>query len=201
MVKNLGWEEEKAKRVEANYHALYAVSTQWVKDRIQDAALKGYSEGAFGLRIRAPLLKQVVFNGVRVPREAEAEARTLGNAISGQSYGLLNNRAAVAFMEKVWKSKYRYDILPVALIHDAAYFLVRDSVEVVHWVNNELPKEMAWQDLPEIQHPEVKLGAELDLFYKGWHQPITLPNSISPETIITLCKEKIAAYEKPKADD
>lgn len=201
MVKNLGWPEEKAKRVEANYHALYAVSTQWVKDRIQDAAKKGYSEGAFGLRIRTPLLKQVVFNGVRVPREAEAESRTLGNAISGQSYGLLNNRAAVAFMEKVWKSKYRYDILPVALIHDAAYFLIRDNVEVVHWVNTELPKEMAWQELPEIQHPEVKLGAELDLFYKGWHQPITLPNSISPETIITLCKEKIAAYEKPKADD
>lgn len=104
-------------------------------------------------------------------------------------------------MEKVWKSKYRYDILPVALIHDAAYFLIRDNVEVVHWVNTELPKEMAWQELPEIMHPEVKLGAELDLFYKGWHQPITLPNSISPETIITLCKEKIAAYEKPKADD
>ena len=201
MVKNLGWEEEKAKRVEANYHALYAVSTQWVKDRIQEAAQKGYSEGAFGLRIRTPLLKQVIFNGVRVPREAEAEARTLGNAISGQSYGLLNNRAAVAFMEKVWKSKYRYDILPVALIHDAIYLLILDNVEVVQWVNTELPKEMAWQELPEIQHNQVKLGAELDLFYKGWHQPITLPNSISQQEIINICKEKIAAYEKPKGND
>ena len=143
----------------------------------------------------------MVFNGVRVPREAEAEARTLGNAISGQSYGLLNNRAAVAFMEKVWKSKYRYDILPVALIHDAAYFLIRDNVEVVHWVNTELPKEMEWQDLTEIQHKDVKLGAELDLFYKGWHQPITLPNSISQQDIINICKEKIAAYEKPKGND
>ena len=57
------------------------------------------------------------------------------------------------------------------------------------------------QELPEIQHPEVKLGAELDLFYKGWHQPITLPNSISQQEIINICKEKIAEYEKPKGND
>ena len=201
MVTNLGFEESTAKQIETNFHKMYQVSNDWVKGKIQIAAQQGYAETAFGLRVRTPLLKQVVFNGVRVPREAEAEARTLGNAISGQSYGLLNNRAMVAFMEKVWKSKYRYDILPVALIHDAGYLLVRDSVEVVHWVNTELPKDMSWQDLPEIQHDEVKLGAQLDLFYKGWHQPITLPNSISPIDIINMCKEKIAAYEKPKGND
>ena len=35
--------------------------------------------------------------------EASQEARTAGNALSGQSYGLLNNRAIIAFMKKVWQ--------------------------------------------------------------------------------------------------
>lgn len=196
LVTNLGFEEESAKQIESNYHKMYEVSDEWVKAKIHEAAKHGYAETAFGLRIRTPLLKQVILTGSNVPREAEAEARTLGNAISGQSYGLLNNRAAIEFMEKVHASKYRLDILPVALIHDAAYFLVRDNVEVVHFVNQELPKAMSWQELPEIQHDEVKLGAELDLFYKGWHQPITLPNEISEEDIIQLCKEKAQTYDE-----
>ena len=87
------------------------------------------------------------------------------------------------------------------MIHDAIYLIIKDDIEVVKWVNDSLPKEMAWQELPEIQHNEVKLGAELDLFYNGWHQPITLPNSISQTDIINICKEKIATYEKPKGND
>lgn len=142
------------------------------------------------------MLKQVVWGSSKVPREAEAEARTLGNAISGQSYGLLNNRAAVAFMKKVWASKYRTQIKPVALIHDACYFIIKDDIEIVEWVNNHLTAEMSWQELPEIAHEEVKLGAELDIFYKGWHQPITLPNGISQEDIRKLCKEKAKSYDE-----
>lgn len=57
-------------------------------------------EVAFGLRVRTPLLKQVVFGARGMPYEAAAEGRTAGNAL-GQSYGLLNNRAAVAFMKRV----------------------------------------------------------------------------------------------------
>lgn len=196
LVTNLGFKENEAKQIEANYHKMYQVSNEWVKARIQEAAAKGYSTTAFGLRIRTPLLGQVLFNSGPIPREAEAEARTLGNAISGQSYGLLNNRAASAFMKKVWDSEYRLQVLPVALIHDACYFIVKDDVNLVEWVNNTLTKEMSWQDLPEIEHSEVKLGAELDLFYKGWHQPITLPNGISQEDMRKLCKEKAKFYDE-----
>lgn len=196
LVTNLGFDEAVAKQIEANYHTMYQVSDAWVKEKVQAASKVGYAETAFGLRIRTPLLKQVILSGSNVPKEAEAEARTLGNAISGQSYGLLNNRAVVEFMEKVYESPYRLDILPVALIHDAAYFLIRDNVEIVTWVNQELPKAMSWQELPEIQHDEVKLGAELDLFYKGWHQPITLPNHASQEDIIRICKEKVKTYDE-----
>lgn len=107
-----GVPEELAKRIEDSFHTMYHVSREWTQGRIKTAAQHGYAEAAFGLRIRTPLLKQVIWNGVQIPREAQAESRTLGNAISGQSYGLLNNRAANAFMAKVWASPYRYDILP-----------------------------------------------------------------------------------------
>jgi len=195
MVKNLGWPEEKAKKVETNYNTLYQVSIQWVKDKIQGACEKGYAEVAFGLRIRTPLLGQSVLGGGAI-REAEAEARTLGNAISGQSYGLLNNRAINAFMAKVWDSPFKYDILPVALIHDAIYLMVKDDVEVVAYVNEHLIKEMEWQELPEIQHDQVKLGAELDIFWPSWANPITIPNGLSKKQISDLCIEAKKKYEE-----
>lgn len=201
LVKNLGWSEEKAKSVEANYHKLYQVSTQWVQDQIAEAAKKGYAEAAFGLRIRTPLLHQSLMGTSITPRESQAEARTLGNAISGQSYGQLTNRAAVAFMQKVWNSKYRLDILPVAMIHDAIYLMIRDDLEVVEWANRELTKAMAWQDLPEIQHPDVHLGAELDIFWPDWSNGITLSNDASAKEIQEICflgKDKFLNPDKYK---
>jgi len=195
LVKNSGFSPEEAKRIEANYHALYRVSDEWTQARIDQAARDGYAEAAFGLRIRCPLLHQSLMGHRTTPRESEAEARSLGNALSGQSYGLLNNRAANAFMEKVWASPFRYDILPIALIHDAIYLLIRDGVEVVKFVNDHLIEEMSWQALPEIQHPEVKLGAELDVFYKNWAQPITLPNHATRREIIQIAEEGAEAYD------
>lgn len=187
MMSNLGWSEAKAKEIEKGYHDLYQVSDQYVQSRLAQASKDGYVEVAFGLRVRTPLLAQVVWGGPRMPYEAAAEGRTAGNAL-GQSYGLLNNRAAVEFFQKVWTSKYRYDIKPVALIHDAIYILIRDDVEVVEWANRELIQSMRWQELPEIQHPTVKLGAALDLFWPSWAKATTLPNDADQATIIEMCK-------------
>lgn len=187
MVSNLGWTEEKAKRVEANYHKLYAESTRWVKAKIAEAALVGYAEGAFGLRVRTPLLAQTFLGTSSTPKEAEAEGRTLGNAISGQSYGLLNSRAMNVFMEKVRHSKYAADILPMAQIHDAGYYLIRDDAEVMAYANQGITEAMAWQDLPEIQHDQVKLFANLDIFWPDWAHPITLPDTATSEEIIQIC--------------
>ena len=186
LVTNLGWSWEKAERIEANYHELYKVSDDYIQGRLKQAAKDGFVEVAFGLRVRTPLLKQVVFGSSRMPYEAAAEGRTAGNAM-GQSYGLLNNRAAVEFMQKVWASKYRYDIKPIALIHDAIYILIRDDIEVVEWANRELIKSMQWQELPEIQHDTVKLGAALDIFWPSWAQATTLPNGADQATIRSLC--------------
>jgi DNA polymerase-1 len=186
MMSNLGWSEEKSKAIEKGYHDMYTLSDQYIQDRLAQATKDGYVTVAFGLRVRTPLLAQVVWGSPKMPYEAAAEGRTAGNAM-GQSYGLLNNRAAVEFFQKVWDSPYRFDIKPVALIHDAIYILVRDDVEVVEWANRELIKSMQWQELPEIQHDTVKIGAALDIFWPSWAKATTLPNNADQATIRQLC--------------
>lgn len=187
MVANLGWPEDKAKGVEARYHELYKVSDAYAESRLKQASLDGYVTVAFGLRVRTPLMSQVVWGAPRMPSAAAAEGRTAGNAM-GQSYCMLTMRAMVDFMKKVWASPYRYRILPVALIHDADYILMEDDIEVVEWANRELIKSMQWQELPEIQHDKVKLGAALDIFWPDWAHATTLPNNADREAIINICK-------------
>lgn len=188
LVKNLGFPELVAKQIEANYHELYKVSDQWVQAKLDEASQKGYVEVAFGLRVRTPLLAQTLRGRRSTPFEAEAEGRTAGNAL-GQSYGLLNNRACNEFMQKVWNSPYANDIKPVAMIHDAIYLMFRDDIRVVEWVNRELIKSMQWQELPEIQHDTVKIGAALDIFYPSWADDVTLPNDASAQQIVEICRE------------
>ena len=189
LVNNAGFSEEEAKRIEKNYDTLYAASFVWKTEQLTKIAQQGYATTAFGMRIRTPLLKQVVWGSTNVPREAEAEARTVGNAVGGQSYGLLNCRAANEFMEAVWGGSFRTRILPVAQIHDAQYYLVRDDIDVVGWTNKELTRCMGWQGLPEIQHPQVKLGAEMDIYWPSWATATTLPNNADKDTIRKLCQE------------
>ena len=188
LVNNSGFAEEEAQGIYGRYHNLYKVSAIYAEDKKAKAAKDGYAEVAFGLRVRTPLMAQVMWGSSRVPQAAKAEGRTLGNALS-QSYGLLNNRAANAFMKKVWASKYRLDIKLVALIHDAIYLMIRDDLEVVTWANKELIECMRWQELPEIQHETVKLGAALDIFWPDWAHPTTLPNDGSPDEIQKACQQ------------
>jgi DNA polymerase I len=193
LVANLGWSPDKAKAVAANYQEMYRVSVEYVNARLERASKDGYVEVAFGLRVRTPLLAQVILGAAKVPAEAAAEGRTAGNAL-GQSYGLLNNRAAVAFWKKVWASPYRYQILPSALVHDAIYAVITDDIEVVDWANLNLIAEMRWQELPEIQHDTVKLGAAMDIFWPSWANPTTIPNEADRQTIIDMCTEARAKY-------
>jgi DNA polymerase-1 len=58
----------------------------------------------------------------------------------------------------------------------------------MEWANRELIKSMQWQDLPEIQHPTVKLGAALDIFWPNWSKSTTLPNGASREEIYDICQ-------------
>lgn len=185
---NCGFSEEEAKKIEKAYHEMYAVSDKWVQDRLAVAAQVGYVTVAFGLRLRTPMLRQCVLGTRKTPYEATAEGRTAGNAM-GQSYGLLNSRAAMAFCRDVRASKYRLDIKPCAQIHDAQYYLVRNDVTVLAWVNATLVPHVEWQELPEIQHDEVKLGGELSVFYPSWADEMTIPNGADAAQILSIAKE------------
>jgi DNA polymerase-1 len=201
LVNTLGFSKTDARIIEANYHELYKVSDAWVQARLDEASRDGYVTVAFGLRLRTPLLGRTYRGKASTPYEAEAEGRTAGNAL-GQSYGLLTNRSMNEFMQKVWQSRYKYDIRPCAMIHDANYVLIKDDIEVVEWANRELIKSMEWQELPELQHDTVKLGAALDIFYPTWADECTLPNYATEEEIRAKCAaflEKLADKQKEAA--
>jgi DNA polymerase-1 len=187
--KNLRFSEEEAKRIEAKYHEMYKVSDEWVKSKITKAQSDGFVTCAFGLKLRTPLLKKAIMGTKQTLREAEAEARTAGNAL-GQSWCLLNCRSANEVMEQVWASPYAKDILPVAQIHDALYFFIRDNLDIIVWFNKILIKAMEWQEDPAIAHDQVKLGGDLEIFFPDWAHPIEIPNNATKEDILRILKNE-----------
>lgn len=178
----MGWDKAKARLIEQRYHELYKVSDAWVKSKVDQACIDGYITAAFGLRVRTPMLHQVVRGTRATPFEAEAEGRTAGNAL-GQSWCLLNSRASVEFMGKVRSSQFRNDIKPCAQIHDANYMLVRDDIDAIKFANDNIVKACEWQDHPDIAHDEVKLGGEFSIFYPTWAEEAGIPNGASNEEI------------------
>ncbi len=192
LMNNCGFSKELAQAIETAYHRMYKVSIDWVNDKLEQASKDGYVTVAFGLRVRTPLLAQVILNTSRTPREAAAEGRTAGNAM-GQSYCMLNNRAASAFMKRVRSGKYRLDIKPCAHIHDAQYYLVRDAgYGPLMFMNTYLPKEVAWQDSPEIKHDKVKLSGSVEIYYPNWNHGFDLPAAANENVI----QEKIRDHIK-----
>lgn len=189
LMKNCGFSESLALQIEQKYHELYRVSDEWVAAHLDKASKVGYVEAAFGLRIRTPLLAQVIRGTRKTPHEAEAEGRTAGNAL-GQSWCLLNSRAGSGFMSKVRRSKYATSIRPCAQIHDAQYYLVRDNVKVLKYANDNVVAECEWQEHPLIAHDEVKLGGEFSIFYPDWSSECALPNRISESEII----QKVSSF-------
>lgn len=187
LVKNFGFTEEEAKHIEAQYHELYKVSDQVIADRLKIAAQQGYEEVAFGLRVRCPKMHQSLMGVKATPKEAEAEKRTAGNAI-GQSFGLLTNRAGVEFNTLVRNSKYKYSVRPIIMIHDALYYLIRDNIDTVLWVNNHLSEAVKWQKEPQIQHDKVHLSGELSIFYPDWAHELSLPNDLDKNTLCNSVK-------------
>ena len=185
LVKNCGFTVTMAKQVEGRYQELYVVSIQWVQDKLNQAAKVGYVTGAFGLRVRTPLLHQVIRGNRRTPYEAEAEGRTAGNAL-GQSWCLLNSRACSEFMAKVRTSRHRLTIRPCAQIHDAQYYLIQDDLDPLMFTNEHLVKAVNWNDHPDIYQPEVGLGGELSIFYPDWSNEIAVPNDITEQGLIDL---------------
>jgi DNA polymerase-1 len=191
LVAKFGFSTAMAKQIEQRYHELYRVSDEWVQAKLEEASKTGYITAAFGLRVRTPLLAQVIVGNRKTPTEAAAEGRTAGNAL-GQSWCLLNTRASVEFLRIVRASKYRTRIRPIAHIHDAQYFIIDDDIEVLMFVNQHLVKAVEWQDHPDIWHDTVKLGGELSVFYPSWANEIGIPNGAAKEQILNIIAAKAA---------
>jgi DNA polymerase-1 len=187
LMKQFGFTKEVALKIEKNYHELYEVSDKWVMDQVREASKTGFVELAFGLKLRTPILPQVVMDSDSIPYQAHKEIKTAGNAL-GQSYGLLNTRAGNAFMELVWDSKYATKILPICQIHDSLYFMIQNSLGCLKFVNDNLIKCMEWNKLDAIQHDTIKLTAHLEIYYPSWAHKIKVPNYQSLIQLETLLK-------------
>lgn len=190
--KKYGFTKDEALDLVARYKDLYQVSIDWVNAKLDRAMHDGYITGAFGLRLRTPLLKQVIRGNQKTPFEAEAEGRTAGNAL-GQSWCLLNTRAGIEFNNKVRKSKFRLDIRPCSQIHDAQYFLARDEIGPIKYTNEHLVAATYWQNHPDIAHRQVGLGGELSIFYPSWVEEIIIPNRADEAEIIKAIDTHIAS--------
>ena len=138
-------------------------------------------------------MAKTLLNKRTTPTEAAAEGRTAGNAL-GQSYGLLNNRAAVEFMDRVYASEFKYDIKPIAQIHDSQYYLIKEDIDVLQWVNANLIECMSWQNLPEIQHDQVKLTASLELYYPTMAHKIVVPTDMTNEELSAYINKKVSSF-------
>lgn len=188
LMNNCGFSKELAQAIETAYKRMYKVSIDWVNSKLEQATKDGFVTVAFGLRVRTPLLKQTILNTRQTPFEAAAEGRTAGNAM-GQSYCLLNNRAASAFMKKVRASKHRLNIKPCAHIHDAQYYLIKDGMKALMFMNKHLPKEVAWQDDPEIWHDQVKLSGSVEIYWPTWETGFDIPNDATEDVIFDKIRE------------
>ena len=195
LMTNYNFSEELSRKLETSYAALYAVSINYVNQKLEQATKDGYVTVAFGLRVRTPLLTQSILGTKKTPSAVAAEGRTAGNAL-GQSWCLLNNRAGSEFMGRVRQEKYRYDIRPCAQIHDAQYFIIRDDINVLMYANKHLINAVKWQNDPEIWHPDVKLGGELSIFYPNWAKECVIPNDATEEQIQEAVATHIKKLEK-----
>jgi len=188
LMTNCGFSEAQAREIEARYHDLYQVSDAWVQNKLDIASQVGYVTVAFGLRVRTPLLKQVLRGNSKTPYEAEHEGRTAGNAL-GQSWCLLNSRASAEFMGKVRESKHRLQIRPCAHIHDAQYMLVEDKIDAILFANEHLVKAVEWQEHPDIANDQVKLGGEFSIFWPDWAHELTIPNGAAEKEVFSLVEK------------
>jgi len=172
---------EEALYVEKAFHELYKVSDEFNDRNKEFMEEHGYVDCAFGLRLHTPIVKQCVLDNSKTPYEATAEVRSANNAVT-QSWGMLLNRAIIATDKRILQAGYGEYILPINMIHDAAYFLVKNEPKYVKFLNDVLIEEMEWNDDPLIKSDTIPMKAELEIG-KSWDKLKTITNKSNYETI------------------
>jgi DNA polymerase-1 len=186
MSKSQGISLEKATKIYNGYRELYSTLVQWNESNKQFMNKNGYVEGCWGHKVHTPLIKLSLINRRITPSKVKAEFRSGNNAIT-QSYGMLTTIAGYRFQDKLFNSKYRYDVLLINQIHDAIYLLIRNDPEVIEWVNKTLIETMCIMDEPRLINAQVRLESELEVG-TSWQEEITLKNNISKEEIKEIIK-------------
>lgn len=175
MVANFGIPRDKAERIYNAYHSSYDMASKAINDQLEIARDTGYVIGAFGVRIRTPLMKATRHSSASTrPYAVRKEEKTAGNAL-GQSYCKITDRNAIDMGRRIVRDGLQEDILLSMLIHDALYYYVKDDPVIIEYANRNLVDAFSWQNLPELQHPVVKLSGTMDIFYPNW----TVSKSVS----------------------
>ena len=81
---------------------------------------------------------------------------------------------------------------------DASYYMVRDSIEPLLFLNEHLVEAVQWQDHPDIYHDEVKLGGNTSVFFPSWAEELEIPNYIKKEDLEHLVQEYVTNLKEPK---
>ena len=165
---------KEAEQIEKSFHELYAKSDEFNDSNKEFMEKHGYVECAFGLKLNTPIVKQCVLGNSKTPYAAEAEVRSANNAVT-QSWGMLLNRSVIATNKRIEEAGHHCDILPINMIHDAAYFLVKDDPEIIKFLNDVLIEEMEWNNHPLIKSKDVPMQAQLEIG-KSWDKLKELPN-------------------------
>lgn len=176
LVKNSGLNPQLAEEVYKNYHEAYKTSNNWKARHLSYCNDTGFVEGAFGLKIRANKLTRKADR--YLPVITDKQKRTIGNALV-QGWGMLNNRALNEILETVDNLGLTEYIYPVASIHDANYFVVKNNVALLHWFNEIVVEAISWQEDDRLIHPQVRLTGNLEIYFPSWSKGITIPNSIT----------------------
>lgn len=79
---------------------------------------------------------------------------------------------------------------------DAQYFLIRDDINLLKWVNDNLIEAVQWQEDPLIKHDTVHLGGELGVLWPNWSNEITIPNYVDNETIKEIITKGVNKYNE-----
>ena len=187
--RKFGFSDDKAKFIEDSHHEMYKVYYSYVKDKVNQAKIDGYVTLAFGLRLRTPVLK--ASNETNIPSYIiEQEERSVGNALF-QSYGLMTLNALSNIMNEVWDHPVYFDrIVPVSTIYDSLYFELDNDLDQLVWLNKVIVRNMKdITEIPELHHPELELGADVEVLYPDWSSPIKIKNGASKEDVINSVKE------------
>jgi len=179
--KNSGIPMEEAVLIEEAFHDLYKVSDEFNEQNKEFAEKHGYVECAFGLKLKTPILRQCVLGNSKTPYAATAEVRSANNAVT-QSWGMLLNRAVIATNRRIEEAGMHTKVLPINMIHDAAYFLVKNDPEAIKFLNDTLIVEMGWNDHPSIKSEEVLMLADLEIG-RSWNELTKLKNNATLEEI------------------